>query len=361
MFNLATIFRGVIVTPRVFVKKLWFYHYQDFNLIFEQSDVLHYFYVSTKSQKFISRALIVFIITTLSLVITLTIYSGITAWRIQALEASKLVIEQKRAAALAALYALSNTNSQDKLSHLENKSQEDLIKLAKNYRDQHEEMQMLIEFSSQELKLASLALKEGLIASGVPSSKLQKVMTDPLKYKYGVGGDSNEVTLDRKNSLTSKLALNSYRNNVVQLEKLKQVYHFLPSKAPVSKAVISSKFGVRVHPITQKLTRHEGLDYAPTFDLNAKAVLPGVVEKVEYSALGYGNMVSLLHANNIRTTYAHLDNINVAVDQKVKLGDVLGQVGNTGFSTGKHLHYEISIDKIKVNPLIITAMAKNVQ
>jgi len=68
-----------------------------------------------------------------------------------------------------------------------------------------------------------------------------------------------------------------------------------------------------------------------------------------------------LHPNNVRTLYAHLDSILVERGQKVYESQTLGKIGNTGFSTGRHLHYEVSVDGVKVNPSIITAMAKNVQ
>ena len=139
------------------------------------------------------------------------------------------------------------------------------------------------------------------------------------------------------------------------------MYKSLPTDPPVTRGVTTSKYGVRVHPITHQLTAHEGIDYVSTIDRHAKSVMPGVVETTRKSNTGYGNMVVILHPNNVRTIYAHLDTIDVRENQKVAKGTILGKIGNTGFSTGEHLHYEISIHNEKVNPSIITAMTKNVQ
>lgn len=353
MLDLATTIRRSISSPRVLVKEVWNHDYQDFRLIFEQSDVLHYFYVSSNTQKLIVRVFIVAIAAVLFLIMALTFYSGVSAWRYKNLEASKLLAEQKRVEALNALAALSS----DESSYESGNSQEDLIKAAQGYRERLNKMQTLIEFSSQELKLANKALEQGLRVSGIASNELQKIKAAASSSKIAMGGPSDEIKFDS----SSNQPLEAYKKNLAQLEQLKQVYKLFPSSQPVSQAITTSKYGVRIHPITNKLTLHEGLDYVPTFDLYARSVLPGVVEKAQYSDNGYGNVVTVLHNNNVRTIYAHLEKMDVSAGQRVAQGAVLGKIGNTGFSTGKHLHYEISIDNIKVNPLIITAMAKNVQ
>jgi len=353
VIDLLSTLRKSILKPRKLVSELWNYDYKDFRLIFEQSDVLHYFYVSSRTQRLLSRSFIVVLITTLCLIAALVMHSAVSVWRYKNLEASKLEAEEKRREALSALAELSEEISVNEGTA----SHEDLIKVAHGYRDRLNRMQTLIEFSSQELKLASSALEKGLKASGVADNQLQKIRMLAVSARPAMGGVSNEIKFDGP----ADKALESYRLSLVQLEQLKQVYKFMPSESPVSKAITSSKFGVRVHPITNKLTVHEGLDYVPTFDGYAKSVLPGVVEKIQRSDNGYGNMVVLLHPGKVRTIYAHLDSIDVRQDQKVDQGEILGKIGNTGSSTGKHLHYEISIDNIKINPSIITAMAKNVQ
>jgi murein DD-endopeptidase MepM/ murein hydrolase activator NlpD len=351
--DLATKLRKSFFSPRLLVKEVWFYNYQDFRLIFEQSDVLHYFYVSAKAQRLLARIFIVTIATLLMMITVLVLHSGVSVWRYKNLEASKLVAEEKREEALSALAAL----SEDDIHYKNGATQDELIQVAKGYKDRLHKMQTLIEFSSRELKLANWALEQGLTASGLGGDVLKKMKARASSAKPGIGGNSEQIKFDK----VADQGLENYRTNLAKLEQLKQVYKSFPTDSPVSKAITSSKYGVRIHPITNNLTIHEGLDYVPTLDTNAKSVLSGIVEKVEHSTTGYGNMVVVLHPNKVRTIYAHLDSVEVKQAQAVQRGTVLGKIGNTGFSTGKHLHYEISVDNVKVNPSIITAMAKNVQ
>lgn len=355
MIDLVAKIRRSILSPGVMVKEIWNYDYKDFNLIFEQSDVLHYFYVSAKTQRLISRIILVVLAVIIALILALSCYSATSAWRYNNLEASKQLIEQKRKEALSALGALSAGADEDKKTL--SLSQEELIKSAHRIRERMYKMQALLEFSAQELRLANRALEQGLKASGVPASDLNRIKLAATPVAVAMGGDSEEIKFDS----ASDDALATYKLNLAQLEQLKQVFKLFPTESPIQQAITSSKFGIRVHPITNKLTAHTGLDYVPQHDFNAKTVLSGVVEKVQYSDIGYGNMVTVLHANKVRTIYAHLDKVNVVEKQKVYQGDVLGKIGNSGYSTGRHLHYEISIDNVKINPSMITAMAKNVQ
>lgn len=346
--------RTLLLQPHRLIRELWLYNYQDFKLIFEQKDQLHYFHVSGKTQQKLARLSISILMLILMMFITLAMHSGISEWRYKNLESKKILAEKKRQEALTALAALSEEDYSKNESDI---TPDELIKHAKTYRDRLNKMQMLIDYSSQELKLATQALEQGLAAAGVKQGVLQKIKSKVHHFKRGIGGNSEEISLG--SSLNP--GLEEYRKNLRQLEVLKEVYKSLPTDPPVTRGVTTSKYGVRVHPITHQLTAHEGIDYVSTIDRHAKSVMPGVVETTRKSNTGYGNMVVILHPNNVRTIYAHLDTIDVRENQKVAKGTILGKIGNTGFSTGEHLHYEISIHNEKVNPSIITAMTKNVQ
>lgn len=335
------------------MRQIWSHNYQDFRLILEQSDELHYFHVSAKTQQFMARGALIVSFTMAFIIAGLALHSAVSVWRYNILEASKLEAEKKRQEALSAIAALSDKN----VALQDGISQDELLKVARDYRERMDKMQILINFSSHELKLATYALEEGLKASGVGVGVMSRIKAKVASVQTAMGGNSEEITL---NDANSQLLVN-YKNNLAQLEQMKRIYQSMPTKIPTSNAITTSKFGVRVHPITNKLTLHEGLDYVPTIDQNARAVISGVVEKVQQSSTGYGNMVVLLHNNKVRTIYAHLEDIQVRPGQRVAEDQVLGRIGNTGFSTGKHLHYEISIDDVKVNPSIITTIAKNVQ
>lgn len=121
---------------------------------------------------------------------------------------------------------------------------------------------------------------------------------------------------------------------------------------PVDNPVISSGFSNRVNPVTGVAESHKGLDFAQTTGSNIKAADDGTVVFAGFGASGsgfggYGNVVLIEHSLNKEwTLYAHQSKLLVKTGQKVKQGDVIGQVGSTGQSTGPHLHFEIRKEKM---------------
>lgn len=103
---------------------------------------------------------------------------------------------------------------------------------------------------------------------------------------------------------------------------------------------IGSKFGNRIHPIFGTLRHHAGVDYAGNTGDPIQAAASGTVIQVK-SRTGYGNTVIIDHGGGWSTLYAHLSRFDVSVGDQVALGETIGGVGNTGWSTGPHLHFEI--------------------
>ncbi len=124
----------------------------------------------------------------------------------------------------------------------------------------------------------------------------------------------------------------------------------LPSIQPVTGIMISG-FGNRTHPVTGHTKFHEGLDFSCSIGTPVYATGNGVVFKAEYNANGYGNCINLDHGNGYNTKYAHLSKMLVKDGQRVNRGDLIGYSGNTGMSTGPHLHYEVMRNGVKVDPL----------
>ncbi len=112
-----------------------------------------------------------------------------------------------------------------------------------------------------------------------------------------------------------------------------------------------SGFGMRKHPIYRSWRMHAGMDFTTSVGTKVYATGDGVVQNIQYSNSGYGNEVIINHGYNYKTLYAHLSRILVKPGQKVKRGDVIANVGNTGLSTGPHLHYEVRKNGIPVNPI----------
>lgn len=109
---------------------------------------------------------------------------------------------------------------------------------------------------------------------------------------------------------------------------------------------ISSRYGVSS---SIRASNHTGLDIAATKGTPIKVVADGVITFAEYNG-SYGNLVKVEHGNGLETWYAHTSKINVKVGQNVNAGDVIALVGNTGNSTGPHLHLEVRINGKHVNP-----------
>ena len=114
---------------------------------------------------------------------------------------------------------------------------------------------------------------------------------------------------------------------------------------------LSSRFGYRTDPIYGDSRRHQGQDFASTVGNPVYATGDAVVEKTTFQYRGYGNEIVLDHGYGYETRYAHLNTIEVAEGMKVHRGDRIGTVGNTGKSTGPHLHYEVIYMGGRVNPM----------
>ena len=113
---------------------------------------------------------------------------------------------------------------------------------------------------------------------------------------------------------------------------------------------LSSGFGFRVDPVYGRTARHTGVDFAMDQGNPVYATGDGVVESVKFEFFGYGNHVVIDHGFGYKTRYAHLKNIGVVEGMKIKRGECIGTSGNSGKSTGPHLHYEVIYKDRHVNP-----------
>lgn len=114
---------------------------------------------------------------------------------------------------------------------------------------------------------------------------------------------------------------------------------------------ISSYFGYRIDPVYGGGERHGGVDFATHTGNPVYAPGDGVVISVSFKFRGYGNEIVIDHGYGYKTRYAHLNTIDVSEGMKVLRGEQIGTIGNTGKSTGPHLHYEVLYRDVRVNPL----------
>ena len=146
----------------------------------------------------------------------------------------------------------------------------------------------------------------------------------------------------------------SYDEVIEKAMNKEQMLACLPAIQPVANKGLertSSGFGWRMHPLYKIMQFHSGQDFAAPIGTEIYATADGVVERADESAHGYGKCVVIDHGFGYKTLYGHMNEFNVKVGQKVKRGSVIGYVGNTGFSTGPHVHYEVIKNGQKVNPV----------
>ena len=124
----------------------------------------------------------------------------------------------------------------------------------------------------------------------------------------------------------------------------------VPSRMPLDGASMTSAYGMRDHPILRQRRRHTGVDLAAPTGTPIYATADGIVGRADWFS-SYGLYVAIDHGADLETRYAHMSRLAVAAGDQVRKGDVIGYVGSTGRSTGPHLHYEVRIDGVAVNPI----------
>lgn len=184
---------------------------------------------------------------------------------------------------------------------------------------------------NQDLNQALAAKKKSLIALN------QRI--DDMETVLGIEPPADNQTITQR---VDTAAINSaVRATLFQL---------IPNGAPTPNVQLTSGFGTRVHPITKKRKRHDGLDFAAKIGTPVYAPADAVIERARSSNYGYGNQLTLNHTMGFISTYSHLSKFKVKQGEFVKKGQLIGWTGNSGLSTGPHLHYEIRFLGKPLNP-----------
>lgn len=124
----------------------------------------------------------------------------------------------------------------------------------------------------------------------------------------------------------------------------------IPSSMPLASVKLTSNYGMRTHPVIGGRHNHKGVDLAAPTGTPIYATADGRVSRADRFS-SYGLYISLDHGADLETRYAHMSRLAVAAGQRVRKGDIIGYVGSTGRSTGPHLHYEVRIAGVAVNPI----------
>ena len=152
-------------------------------------------------------------------------------------------------------------------------------------------------------------------------------------------------------ALTAQLEQRNDRLGVLEAMLLQQNLkkNTIPSGAPVNVGYNSSSFGWRVDPFTGHMAMHEGLDFMAEAGTPIYAAADGIVAQAE-STPDYGNIVKVDHGSGLETRYAHALRLLVKAGDRVQKGQLIAEVGSTGRSTGAHLHFEVRLNGVPLDP-----------
>ena len=210
---------------------------------------------------------------------------------------------------------------------------------AKSQKLEHEKRKLAQEKTELERKSQSLA------------DRIRALNLSLLQKKSELEGLSSKIDdLEAKLQLRDEFFQPATDIKNLSLEDKKFILTLVPSGNPVQKLSISAPFGWRKHPILKKKELHPGIDISGFGKIPVRATANGIVTQARISRYGYGNVVRIDHVFGFKTLYAHLRKISVKKGDFIKKGDIIGYMGNTGLSTGQHLHYEVRFDSKPLNP-----------
>lgn len=197
-------------------------------------------------------------------------------------------------------------------------------------------------------------------AEPIPKNLRRSALAGINRYKNLDGYSTSELvkeTSQRVDKLRKQAYIQSKSyDEVLELVKNKnKLLASIPAIQPIANkdlTAVASGFGMRIHPIYKVRKMHTGIDFTAPVGTPVYATGDGVVINDNgLGGSGYGLYIIISHGFGYHTLYAHLSKLVAKPGQKVKRGDIIGYVGNTGSSTGPHLHYEVIKDGVKVNPI----------
>ena len=179
---------------------------------------------------------------------------------------------------------------------------------------------------------------------------------EDIKNKNIIHSDIIVKLSENVDNLRRKIYIESKsHDDVVELAESKEkLFAAIPAIQPVANKqliALASGFGMRVHPIYKVKKMHTGIDFAAAIGTPIYATADGSIDRLDVSFSGYGKMIEIDHGFGYRTRYAHMHGFAVRLGQKIKRGDLIGYVGDTGLSTAPHLHYEVFVNGVHANPV----------
>ena len=317
---------------------LWDRDYHDSRIILEQQGDLKYLVIPARFQRNLVRTLMV------SFSVTAVLLVGMSSATLY-LHTRKLMLEDSHKEIYFALQS-AGINPEAQSSDY---SQEEMLEMARTIRERDMQIRQYLGDWTE-----TLAHRNDQLRNLVKSSGLNEKVIAIIQGNQKVGGVNESF---RANSLLSS----AFAKETAINSELKSVLEALPQKMPLEEYVITSDFGIRKHPIDNKPSLHAGIDLIPLSNKDTvRAVKPGKVVVARYNG-HMGNTVIVRHDRGLETLYGHLEKILVKEGEEVADNAILGTVGNTGQSTGKHLHFEVLIGSYQVDPKKVVQTAQNVR
>ncbi|MDC0737500.1 DUF5930 domain-containing protein [Cognatishimia sp. SS12] len=227
-----------------------------------------------------------------------------------------------------------------------------------------EEMELELKLLEEKNDQIFRQLEDAMTVSVEPLEKMfaqaglstQSLLNEVRRGYNGQGGPSLPLSISTSGGTLSldEARANGLLNELDRLNMYRIAAQIVPFANPVKSSVrYTSGFGMRWGRM------HKGADFAGPHGTKIYSTADGVVTKADWGS-GYGRLITIRHANGIETRYAHLAKIRVKVGQRVSRGEHIGDMGNSGRSTGTHLHYEIRVNGKAVDPMTFIKAARNV-
>jgi murein DD-endopeptidase MepM/ murein hydrolase activator NlpD len=223
--------------------------------------------------------------------------------------------------------------------------------LEKKVNEQSAKLDAYIEYiaylSSLETEIRKLA-----IIPGTPVNINQLIEEKKKEFNYTIEGIAAKVDENEKKIKSLETKSKNVELTLLVLRESTKEYNYILEHTPNIWPVVGpimSDYGWRIHPVTKKPDFHKGVDIDAVEGTQIAAAASGVVTKVGWNG-GYGLEIEIFHGNGISTVYAHCSKVLLNVGDEIKKGQVIALVGMTGIATDPHLHYEVRINGVPVDP-----------
>ena len=196
-------------------------------------------------------------------------------------------------------------------------------------------------------------------AEPIPSQQREGGIGGVNRYEALEGYNNSNLVIEtatRLDKIRKKVYVQSksFDQLIILARNKEEMLKSLPAIIPISNKDLTrtaSGYGWRIHPYYKISKFHYGMDFTAPFGTDVYATGNGTVVDIQSSQRGLGKHIVIDHGFGYTSIYAHLSNFNVKVGQKIQRGDIIGYVGSTGMSVANHLHYEIKLNGVNVDPV----------